>query len=268
MNVLLKTYIERLKSHGEFSVEARKKQVFSYIDSSETEMVKLRMEFGVSDIIKGNSVFEKTVSLMNWVHKELFFVGDNVTPGGNNTRDIMSIRKTGALFCWYHAIVLTEMLGSVGITARVIACLPEVFDHDSHMAVLVYDDDNSHWFFADPTFNTYFYSDNDTPLDVFEIRGIYRSGKTPLFNHISIDKQWLLICNGEIYETYDQWYAVYMAKNTFRFMSPAHTFFDCLSNRHLPWIAVNPISYNQKNEYDKDKNIRYIDSMNDFLQNP
>jgi hypothetical protein len=268
MTKLLNVYIERLQKYGEFSADIQKNQLFSYADNATAELEKLRLEFCVSDIIKGSSVFQKTVSLMNWVHKELFYVGSNVSPNGNNTFDIMSVRKTGALFCWYHAIVLTEMLGSIGIAARVISCLPEIFDYDSHMAVLVYDNDTSHWFFVDPTFNTYFYSDNDKALDVFQIREIYKSGKTPLFKHISIDKQWDLVCNGIICETYDQWYTIYMAKNTFRFMSPAHTYFNCLSDDNLLWIAINPPCYKQINEYDKDKNIMYIYGITDFLQKP
>lgn len=267
VNELLKTYIDRLKNYDKFHIESSKTQYFTYFTDSSVELAKLRSEFCIEDIAKG-CFFEKVISLMNWIHKELFFVGDNVTPKENNTHDIMNIRKTGALFCRYHVIVLTEMLASIGITARVISCLPEIFDNDSHITVLVFDNDSSRWFFVDPTFNTFFCSDNDDALDIFQIRDMYKSGKIPKFKHISINKQWDLVCNGVVCETYDEWYTIYMAKNTFRFMSPADTYYNCLSDKNISWIAINPLGYNQKNQYDKDKNITYIHCINEFLQNP
>ncbi len=270
MSLLLEKYIVKLKKFDAYASESHKHecQLFSYADESSPQLKKLRQDFDVDNIAKGDTVFDKTLSLMNWVHCELFYTGENITPKGNNTNDIMSIRKTGALFCWYQAIVLTEMLASIGIISRVVSCLPEEFDYDSHMAVLVYDKEKTRWFFVDPTFNTYFLSDNEEPLDISQIRNGYASGGKPLFKHITIDKQWVLVCNGSTFDTYDQWYSVYMAKNTFRFMSPAATCYDCLSDETTQWIAVHPIGYNHTNEYDEGKNVQYIHSIMEFMQKP
>ena len=258
-------YIQKLQKFSDLDKGPSGANLFCYPDSNATELSLLKSEYQLDRYAHGRNTLEKTLSLMDWVHHELFTPGENVYPAGNNTRDIMKVRKTGALFCWFQAIVLVECLLSVGIKARVVTCIPESFDFDQHVAALVYDETECRWFFVDPTFNTYFFSENGTPLDVFAIRRQYAAGAIPQFRPITIDKQWTLVLNGMVYDTYDEWYAIYMAKNSFRFMSPSQTFYDCLSSEDVHYIACNPIGFAKKNEYDEGKSITYIHNIGDYL---
>lgn len=266
-------FANRLSRYNNFADEADPCQYFTYDAHLSAISREINETYQVSEKAKGNTVFERAVSLMDWLHRELFSVGEHITPLENNTHAIMGIRKTGALFCWYQSIALAEMLISAGITARVIMCLPEKYDHDTHMAVLVFDHEKSRWFFMDPTFNTFFASDTKDALDIFEIRDMYAKGELPKFRPIMIDKRWVLKCCGIECATYDEWYTLYMAKNMFRFMSPADTFYNCLAETsphfvNSSWIAVNPLNYNHQNEYDREKNITYTHCKNAFLHNP
>jgi len=69
---------------------------------------------------------------MEWVHNELFFVGNNINPPYRNSLSILSVKKQGALFCLYQANVLNDILLSIGIKSRIIRCLPYEYDMDCH----------------------------------------------------------------------------------------------------------------------------------------
>ncbi|MDF2685191.1 MAG: Transglutaminase Domain-Containing Protein, partial [Clostridia bacterium] len=220
------------------------------------------------NIAIGKNDFERVLSLMNYVHNELFFVGNNIIPTEYNTYGIMKVRKTGALFCSYQATVLCEMLLSVGIKAIKISCLPKDFDYDRHVAVMIYINYYNKWVFFDPTFNTYFIDKNNIPLDIFEIRSSYKNYNLPEFKQIEINKQWTLVMNDYEYNTYDEWYSVYMVKNCFRFMCPKISVFNSSLNANVKYVFINPLNYNVKNEYDiitDDANKIYINSSEAFL---
>jgi len=231
----MRDYIGKLNEYPDFAADSED-MLFELCGKTEA-FAKLAQDFNVSSIAVGPSDFEKTMALMAYVHQELFCVGNHISPP-DNTYDIMKARKTGALFCNYHATVLSELLLSIGIQAVKIACTPKDFDGDRHVAVLAHMKDLQKWIFFDPTFHTCFFDDQNHPLGIFEIREQYKKAKNIMFKPIEIDKQWALVMNGLVCKTYDEWYRIYMAKNCFRFMFPKKT-------------VINPIGYETKNEYDE-----------------
>ncbi len=235
-------------------------------DSAAEELEKIRTGFDICRYFKGASVSERILSLMDFVHSELYFVGDHAAPGAMNTDEIMKVRKTGALFCICFATVLTEMLLALGIKAVRISCMPFLFDGDCHVGVMAFLPDVNKWGYFDPTFNTYFYGQNGVVLDVFEVRKLYESRRTVNFRHITIDKQWVLTMNGEEYASYDDWYREYMQKNLFRFFVPQKSEYGCCGRDATCYFAINPQNYRFKNEYDKiakPDNIKYTGNFFD-----
>lgn len=245
----LAVYAGILNEHPKFILNHAKNSLFEFQNEHDKSLVDLKSDFNVDVIAAGKSDFDKTLSLMMYIHKELFFPGSNISPTVNNTYEIMKVRKTGALFCSYHATVLTEMLLSIGVKAIKISCLPKDFDGDCHVAVLAYMKEKKKWVFFDPTFGTYFFDENGNPLSILEIREQYINRKNILFKNIQIDKQWRLIMNGVVCESYDEWYRIYMSKNSFRFMFPQKSEFN-YSNTYAKYIFTNPLGYTTKNEYD------------------
>jgi len=231
----MKSYTDKLNEYPIFAADTEDK-MFELCNNAET-FAQLNQDFNVSSIAAGESDFDKTLALMAYVHQELFYIGDNISPP-DNTYDIMKVRKTGALFCNYHATVLSEMLLSIGIQAIKIACIPKDFDGERHVAVLAYMKELCQWVYFDPTFDTYFFDEANRPLGIFEIRKRYQSSERILFKPIEIDKQWPLVMNGLVCKTYDKWYYLYMAKNCFRFALPQRT-------------SIQPVGCKIKNEYDE-----------------
>lgn len=225
---------------------------------------KNRRSFDICRHFKGISMSEKILSLMDFVHNELHFVGDHASPSAMNTEEIMKVRKTGALFCSCFATVLTEMLLSLGVKAVRISCIPFLFDGDCHVGVMAFLSDINKWGYFDPTFNTYFYGQKDIVLDVFEVRKLYKNRQPVAFRHITIDKQWTLIMNGEEYASYDDWYREYMLKNLFRFIVPQKSEYGYCDRDETCYFVINPQNYKSKNEYDKiakPDNIRYMGNV-------
>jgi len=147
---------------------------------------------------------------------------------------------------------MAELLLALNRKATVVSCLPKTFDCDSHAAVLTYLEDAGKWAFFAPTFNTYFAGRSGEPLDILEIRAAYASEITPQFEPIPIQKEWVLVLNGIVYETYEEWYRVYMAKNTFRFILPAENFYGAYdrANDSKMRYCISPENYSDRNEYD------------------
>ena len=251
-------YVKCLNSFPNFLSE---NIVVDFQDKNDAQLEYIKNVFCLEKHLSNKSSLDNVCSLMTFVHHELFSLGDNIRPLKMNTFSIMEIKQKGSVFCSCYATVLSEMLLSVGILAVRISCFPMEFDCDCHVGVMVYLEDLNKWAFFDPTFNTYFY-DNDKPIDIFEIRELYKNDKPVTFKHIEINKQWQLFMNGEEYSTYDDWYNAYMQKNCFRFLVPQKSQYGYLSN-DPKYYFMNPVGYHTKNEYDEltDK-IEYINGSN------
>jgi hypothetical protein len=184
---------------------------------------------------------------------------------------ILENKQKGQMFCFYYAILMNEILLSLGIKSRIIECFPKIFDHDCHMAVIVFIPELNEWAFFDPTFNTYFIDDEGKPLAIDKIRNIYKNmmetKKVPRFIPIGIEKKWELVLAGNRYETYDEWYAIYMLKNIFRFLSPLKSTFGYNIKRDEINLMLNPVGYHIINEYDSFNygRIIYTNNMQMFI---
>ncbi len=231
--------------------------LISYQSKHSPELIHISEQFHVASHYKGDTDFQKTLSLMNYVHGIARKSGNNTSPAIKNTDEIMKAAKLGTLWCSDYATVLSEMLLSMGVKAVTVSCLPRTFDYDRHVGVMAYLNDVGKWGFFDPTFNTYFYG--EAPLDIFEIRSAYARGDAPAFRHISIKKEWKLVLHGVEYEDYDSWYSDYMLKNTFRFAFPTNSAYGCRSS-NVKSVFVLPKGYDAKNEYDIPDSVYTFDS--------
>lgn len=268
-----KLYISLLNKYPNFSqLNNNNELFFKYSDDNDINLITLRKTYGIDTIIAGLDTMDKIISLTEWVHNELFCVGSNINPPHRDSLSILSVKGQGALFCYYQAIVLNDALLSIGIKSRIIKCLPYEFDMDCHVGVIAFISERNKWVFFDPTFNTYFTDNNGNPLSLIEIRNEFKQGRIPVFKHITIKKDWVLIMNGIICDTYDDWYSIYMAKNCFRFASPLESLYNYASKDTGSTIFLNPIAYDIKNEYDNNiKNSHlslYTNNINCFFRSP
>lgn len=245
MNEQLESYRAALVAFPEYGPEA---VPIACQPAAEPVLVKLARDFDVREHFSGQSCCDRALALMHHVHTELFCPDGQATPISNDTYGIMAVRQQGALFCWYQATVLTEMLLSMGVPCVRLTCAPRTFDFDRHVVTLAHMPELDRWVLLDPTLDTCFLDTAGLPIAPDAIRRAYLAGGVPRFQPIVIDKQWTLVLNGVVYETYDEWYAVYMAKNLFRFTCPAESRFD--EDVRRPWYVLNPCGYTERNEYD------------------
>jgi hypothetical protein len=193
---------------------------YNYQSRAAPSLITLREMYCLDEVAGEGSAWSRATRLLRWTFDQLFHVADRINPEPCDALNILAHRKKGSLFCIHNSIVLNEALLSLGIQSRLLWCYPYEFDCDCHVVVVAYIDEFDKWVLLDPTFNTYFHGLDGVPLSPLEIRAAYLDGKSPRFRHIEIYKQWVLVMNGVVCETYDHFYELYMAKNSFRFSSP------------------------------------------------
>jgi len=244
-------YLRPLRDYPHFShCTDEGSRLFTYSEPDDPQLVELRNSYSLCEVAGEGDTWDRAMRLSSWTFDQLFCVGPNISPEPPNSLNILAHRQQGSLYCYYKAIVLNEALLSIGIPSRLLWCYPHRFELDCHVVVILYVAELAGWVLLDPTFNTYFHDDDGTPLSVLEIRSRYRDGRLPLFRHILIDKRWPLVMNGVLCETYDQWYQLYMAKNCFRFSSPADNRFGCSSDASVARVFLNPSGFHATDQYD------------------
>jgi hypothetical protein len=167
-----------------------------------------------------------------------------------------------AVNCRMYTIALNELLLALGYHSRRISFRPSRPDGDTHSLVTVYSDVWEKWVCLDPTFNTYFRDESGEILGYLEIRERYTEGNIPMFRPITIDLDWTLRTAGCEFNSYDTWYAVYMAKNCFQATCPLKSAFGYESTKGLSWVTLLPSGFQQDN---KAKPRRFSTSSSGFF---
>ena len=266
-------YITRLREFPEFdSREGATLLEFSYAGAAEERLVFLRGAYGIAPATSSVDLLPQALDSMSWVFGQFRHTGSAVDIPATNALDILARADEGTFDCTHKAVVLNEVLLARGLPSRVITCIPQHFDMDRHVAVIVFAAEQNKWVFLDPTFNTYFPDGQAGALGPIEIRDAYRQGRNPSFAEIPIDKQWTLALAGKEYDSYQDWYTTYMAKNCFRFSSPTVSSFGSSGSSATQMAFLNPTGYCHRNEYD-DLGARhrpnvYTHSTSDFLCPP
>lgn len=153
--------------------------LFSYLDEYDI----LKKKYSLDDVIKGETDFEKALSLMQWLTDTTYYNGMQLKLLPDNTLSILkfSYKKPFkyAINCRDKAIALADILLACGFKAYPIAIVGDktFADYGNHLLVQVYLREKKKWVLLDPYFNTYFTDCNNDTLDVFEMRNCFLEGK-------------------------------------------------------------------------------------------
>ncbi len=155
--------------------------MFIYLD----EYDEIKKKYSLDSVIKGDTDFERALSLMQWLTDNTYYNGWQLAfykPLCDDTLDILdfSFRKgfEGAINCRYKAIALADLLIAYGIKAYPIAMLDAKKD-GNHLTVHLFLSDEKKWVLLDPSFNTYFLDSDNNVLDVLQLRDYFLAGKEP-----------------------------------------------------------------------------------------
>jgi hypothetical protein len=244
---MLAGYVEQLKSYPRFDStgDVGDLRSWGYASPDDPSLVKMNEQYGLKGIAGEGAERSRFLRLLDWAHRVTRGTGDIGTPDALNTPTIVEfVRSTGqAVNCRMKAIVLQEALLALGYRSRRISLQPAREDGDTHSIVTVYSRDQGRWICLDPTFDTYFHDDHGAPLGYLEIRHAYESGRVPRFRSITIPLQGSLGLAGQAFDSYDSWYAVYIAKNCFKASCPQRSAFGYESSDALARVALVPGGY-------------------------
>lgn len=192
---------------------------WSYASPDDPALTELRERYGLARVIEGEPELDAIFALLDWAYRIVEHDGGAQNPEPRSALNILhACETTGArVNCRMKAIVLCEACLAVGLRARYVTCLPAIDDGDCHAITMVYADSLTKWVTVDPSFNTYFLGDGGTMLNVIEARQAYRSGQAPAHRHIDRHAAGPLRCGGVECASYDEFYDLYMCKDSFRF---------------------------------------------------
>ena len=243
---MFREYTQRLRDYPAFATgEAQPVPPrWYYAPADDPGFRELVARYDLETIAGQGGECDRALRVMDWVHRILTTTGEVTRPPILTAPEIISYVAAGnTIYCQPRAIVLAECLSALGFHARYLSLNPLSFDSDSHSVVAVYARSLEKWIMLDPTFNTYFHDQSGTPLSYSEVREIYRRGNIPAFRPITLDMQGVLRLRGVEYFSYDEWYAVYMAKNTFWAFSPLETSYGYHATDAPKWVALAPDGY-------------------------
>lgn len=156
--------------------------LFTYLD----EYDDIKEKYSLDKVFKGNTDFERALSLMHWLTDNTYYNGNQLLfhkwlP--DNTLKILNFAYGKpfkyAINCRYKAVVLTDLLIAYGIKAVPIA-LCDANNDGNHLMVQAFLSDEQKWVLLDPSFNTYFTDESGNALDVFSLRDCFLLKNNPI----------------------------------------------------------------------------------------
>ncbi len=147
---------------------------------------KLAKKYNLHEIAFGKTDFERAVNLLNWLTKNTFYNGAQLSSQTDSSLDILdnSFGKSfkNAINCRSKAIVYADCLVSVGIKAYPVCMISSGFKEGCHFTCHVYISDSDKWCAFDPSFGCWFTDKSGNMIDLFEIRNMFIAGEIPVVN--------------------------------------------------------------------------------------
>ncbi|WP_051697443.1 hypothetical protein [Prevotella sp. 10(H)] len=206
------TYI--LQKSGKYTKEP---PVFSYQESTEPELVKIKEYFNLDSIAGNGDEISKIKNLLTWSHNLIRHDGNNMPDVKERTAIAFyeyAKENDKGINCRALAIFLNECYLAMGFKSNFITCIPKKEDDpDCHVINSVYSTTLKKWLWIDPTFNAWVKDENGNMLSIKEVRNRIIK-EQPLF--INEEANW----NNETKQTKEKYIDSYMAKNLYWFKCP------------------------------------------------
>jgi hypothetical protein len=235
------TKLNILRSHEAFGdTDPPGLPPFSYTNSSDKRLRKLRETFNLDSIAGNGTDLEQVLNLLQWAHTVVRHDGNSTNPAQRDALSIIQVCRDEdrGVNCRMMATVLNEAYLAMGFKSRHVTCLPmNKEDPDCHVTNMVFVPSLNKWIYVDPTFGGYFMDEDSTFLNFPEIRERLIHGDSLI---LPDDMDW----NGKPKMRED--YLAYMTKNMFRFSVPLASAPGYESDTTLSlraWVTLNPDGY-------------------------
>jgi len=165
----------RLRRHPAFtpSAQATWNGSIDYAEPDHPLLTELRDMYDLEAIAGTGAEIDRFVRLMSWVHGLTTHARNPSWPKRFDGLHLVELaREQGKRFnCWMYAIVLNDVLLSMGFASRVIHLWPYVESpNESHVVVSVFSREYETWIHLDPDMCAYVTDEDGTPLGIMEIR--------------------------------------------------------------------------------------------------
>lgn len=210
-----KTYLEILRESAPYVAENERTDlpVFRYVEATDSLLLRTRRYFNTDSIAGNGDDISRIKNLLSWVHNHIRHDGSSGRPNCHiNAVDLYELcqRENRALNCRFMAIMLNEMLLSVGIPARYIGCQSKHYatDSDSHVITIAWSESLGKWVWVDPTWEAYVMDEHGTLLHPGEVRERLQKGLPLAINE---NANW----NHKSQTSKEKYLDNYMAKNLY-----------------------------------------------------
>ncbi|MFK7904582.1 MAG: transglutaminase domain-containing protein [Chitinophagales bacterium] len=216
-------YLTTLKKANKYEEnQIRKLPKFTYLDSSDVHLKRIRKNFNLDSIGgKGNEI-SKLLNVMNWVHNIVRHDGSSSNPVLKNAIDLVKVCRTEnrTANCRMMATILNECYLSLGYKSRMVTCMPKPLEfQDCHVINTVFSVQLNKWVWLDPTFDAYVMNEKGELLGLQEVRERLINDQPLILNP---EANW----NREMSQTKENYLYNYMAKNLYRLGVPLHSTYD------------------------------------------
>jgi len=213
-------YLTTLKKAKKYSLnQSRELPKFTYQDSSDVNLKRIRKDFNLDSIAgKGNEV-SKLLNMMHWVHNIVRHDGGSSNPTLKNAIDLVNVCQVEnrGVNCRMMAVILNECYLSMGYKSRMITCMPKPLKfNDCHVINSVYSKQLNKWIWLDPTFDAYVMNEKGELLGLQEVRNRLTNDQPLILNP---EANW----NRQNSQTKENYLYNYMAKNLYRLETPIHS---------------------------------------------
>ena len=240
-----KPFIETLKNAYKYNAnEKRDIPNFTYQDSTNENLKKLRQGFNLDSIAGNANEISKILNLMHWIHNLIPHDGIHGNPQVKNALNMINVCKKNniGLNCRGLATVLNECYLSMGFKSRFVICLPKDslgIDPDCHVINMVFSKSLNKWIYIDPTHDLYVMNEKGELLGIEEVRKRLINNKPLIINP---DANW----NHKESTVIEHYIYEYMAKNLYMFKCPLQSQFDTetrAKGKDINYVNLIPTEY-------------------------
>lgn len=249
--------LQMLKLAAEYNKnDLREIPAWTYLPASDPNLKKLRKEFNLDKVAGDGDEISQIKNLLYWVHDIVRHDGSSYNPSKQNAVDLINVCKEEdrGVNCRMMATILNECYLSMGFKSRFVTCMPRESEFDDcHVINMVYSNDLCKWVWMDPTFAAYVTDENGILLGISEVRERLINDQPLILNP---DANW----NHDSPQIKEFYLDMYMAKNLYRFSTPAFSAYDVETSKKdykIDYIELLPLDgiqqEPQKEEFTNDK---------------
>ena len=268
-----------LKEHATFSAKSLEYPIevtYSYADSSDENLRKLRDMYDLETTAGKGSETDRIINLTRWVFQLTGHASNPQIPEELNAFNLIRLAKDEhmQINCYMKTVILNEVFLAMGFFSRWTHLLPSSHEEDvSHFVTSVYSISLGKWILMDPDLGAYVTDEKGNILGVAEIRNRLIAGEPLVVKDLDtsqsmIERTWSGLRN--CIEGVD--YPWFLSAYIFKIRCPQVSMFNQRTMPDKVYFELLPDGYHeellQKAEMTKRGKVVYINDENLFWQKP